>query len=487
MLSSSQRLKHLLTLVVVLICCLAVGLLIHHNFVVSTISRSVQDAAVASLAAEADPLFSAIERMEPSGMTTGSAELERVFGQFRDKQALPELRFALTDLQWQVFARAPSRNLKAPQSESPDATLTWTASTDVAGDDEGQVKGLLRLSDGRHVAVARRLPAGRGYAVVHYPFEKAEVPLTVLSDSLPLTGVITWLWISVLMVVVVYMINTRFYDASTKRRAEAEAASLRRIHSLVQTRDAIIFGLAQLADSRDEATGRHLERISAYAGQLAAALRHHPSYREVVTADFIQLIGISSALHDIGKVGIEDAILLKPGPLTESQRLRMQQHSVIGGNCILEIERRLGTSNFLQMARAIAFSHHERFDGTGYPEGLIGKEIPLAARIVALADDYEALSSPRVYKKAFSHEKCVQMIRDESGKHFDPVLVEAFMKIEGSFRRIACQYGQAAPVEAATPSGETATDENRSPEVLAPVLEQLPEGLSAPVSLPEQV
>jgi response regulator RpfG family c-di-GMP phosphodiesterase len=145
-------------------------------------------------------------------------------------------------------------------------------------------------------------------------------------------------------------------------------------------------------------------------------------------------------------VGIEDSILRKPGPLTPEERRRIQEHSRIGEECLQEIERRLGSSNFLRMAREIVASHHERWDGTGYPAGLKGQDIPLAARIVAVADVYDALATKRVYKDALPHDECVEIIRGEAGKQFDPLLVETFLEIEAVFRRIAQRLGE--PVQA---------------------------------------
>ena len=208
---------------------------------------------------------------------------------------------------------------------------------------------------------------------------------------------------------------------------------------MLRTRDAVIFGLARLTESRDLETGNHLERISIYSTRLASAARRDPRFYNQITPSFVKLIGISSVLHDIGKVGIRDSILLKPGKLERQERPLMQLHAAIGGKCIREIESRLGKSNFLTMAREIAFNHHERWDGRGYPKGLAGDEIPLAARIVAIADVYDALSTKRVYREALPHEKCVEMIRSQAGRQFDPALVEIFLKVESEFREIAQQ------------------------------------------------
>ena len=257
-------------------------------------------------------------------------------------------------------------------------------------------------------------------------------------NQLPLGAVraIVCAWIAVLQAGVAWLVLARGQEAAAREKNKADSVSLQRYNDLLRTRDAVIFGLAKLAESRDPDTGNHLERIAIYSTRLASALRRNSRYRNQISAQFVQLIGISSSLHDIGKVGIADAILLKPGRFEEQERMVMQMHVAIGGKCVQDIETRLGQSNFLQMARQIALCHHERWDGTGYPEGLAGEEIPLAARIVAVADVYDALAMKRVYKEAISHAHCVEMIRKEAGRHFDPVVVEAFLEIESEFQDI---------------------------------------------------
>jgi putative two-component system response regulator len=247
---------------------------------------------------------------------------------------------------------------------------------------------------------------------------------------------ITFAWIALLQAGVAWLVLSRAQEADLRKQTKTESVSLQRYNDLLRTRDAIIFGLAKLAESRDTDTGNHLERIAIYSTRLASALRRNSPYRNQISAQFVQLIGISSSLHDIGKVGIADAILMKPGRFAEEERLMMQLHVAIGGKCVQDIETRLGQSNFLQMAREIALCHHERWDGSGYPEGLAGEEIPLAARIVAVADVYDALSTKRVYKDAIPHRQCVEMIRNEIGRHFDPVIAEAFLAIEAEFEAI---------------------------------------------------
>jgi response regulator RpfG family c-di-GMP phosphodiesterase len=289
------------------------------------------------------------------------------------------------------------------------------------------------------VAVAQPR-AGGGYRILHVPKSGLTIPAGALTGSMGLAGAITLLWVTAPLGLFVYLIITRVYDDHNRTRVQWESQSLAQVQTLQRTRDGIIFGLAKLAEFRDQETGYHLERISACATRLAIALRRHPKYREAINNEFIKMIGISAVLHDIGKVGVPDAILLKPGPLTPDEWVVMRRHTLIGAQCIAEIERRLGNSNFLQMANHIALSHHERWDGTGYPQELAGEQIPLSARIVAVVDVYDALSSRRVYKEALPHAECVEVIRSEAGRHFDPILVEVFLQIEGEIREIACKY-----------------------------------------------
>ncbi len=304
----------------------------------------------------------------------------------------------------------------------------------------GVLRGWVDLPDGRHTAVAQPIGQDGGYIVFHQPVASAAIRLAGLSRSLALVAGVTLLWIGVLSGIALYMVLTRFQEKQEKAREKAAQTAREQAQALIRTRDAVIFGLAKLADSRDPETGDHLERIAGYSTTLAAALREHPQFRDQISSAFVRLIGLSAALHDIGKVGIEDRILRKPGPLTASERRAMQEHTVIGGTCLQQLERRLGSTNFLQMARQIAYGHHEWWNGQGYPYKLAGEEIPLAARIVAIADVYDAVRTKRVYKEAVPHDQCVKIIRELAGKQFDPVIVEVWLGIEHKFRAIADQY-----------------------------------------------
>lgn len=205
----------------------------------------------------------------------------------------------------------------------------------------------------------------------------------------------------------------------------------------LESRDLIIFSLAKLADSRDPQTGAHLERMREYSRILAQHLAQQPRYQDVVDGDFVQLIYLTSPLHDIGKVGIPDQVLLKPGKLTDEEFETMKRHAVIGGETLDAAVASHPEAKFLVMARDIAWTHHERFDGTGYPNGLSGYDIPLSGRIVAVADVYDALTSNRVYKPAFSHETAKEIILDGRGSHFDPEMVDAFLACEDQFIEVA--------------------------------------------------
>jgi putative two-component system response regulator len=305
------------------------------------------------------------------------------------------------------------------------------------------ITGHFEAPCGSQLAAAYRLPDEAGMVVAYRPADKILIHPQDLKAAAPLVGLMTFLWLSGLLSICTFMVAKRLNDELAGELDRSEDRALHREQALLRTRDAVIFGLAKLAESRDSDTGEHVERISLYCQRLAAALRRHPEYREVITPSFVRLIEASSVLHDIGKVGIADAILHKPGPLTSVERTEVKKHAEIGGDCLAEIERRLGASNFLQMAREIALCHHERWDGEGYPRGLKSEEIPLAARIVAIADNYDALISRRPYKDAFPHDKVVAMIRNGAGTQFDPRLVEVFLEIEQEFREIAELYAAA--------------------------------------------
>ncbi|HEV3004490.1 MAG TPA: response regulator [Pirellulales bacterium] len=233
----------------------------------------------------------------------------------------------------------------------------------------------------------------------------------------------------------------------------------------LETRDLAIFALAKLAESRDPETGAHLDRIRCYAKILARHLAGLPTFRDTVDAEFVRTIYQTSPLHDIGKVGIPDSVLLKPGRLSDREFEIMKQHTRIGAETLDAALREHPGAGFLRMGRDIALTHHERWDGTGYPQGLDGHEIPLCARIVSIADVYDALSTKRVYKEAFAHDVARSIIAGEAGTHFDPEIVEAFLATEDEFIRVRNQfndrdfYADDRDVYVATPQDRNILDE----------------------------
>jgi putative two-component system response regulator len=226
--------------------------------------------------------------------------------------------------------------------------------------------------------------------------------------------------------------HSRLQRQNEEYRRNLERMVLERTSEVRETRNIALLTLAKLAESRDTDTGNHLERMAAYGRRLAEELRLGV-YAATVDDAFIDHLFKSSPLHDIGKVGLDDAILRKPGPLTTLEAETMRTHTTIGGDTLRQIIERHQGHTFLLMGMEIAYSHHERWDGHGYPGGLAGRQIPLAGRIVALADAYDAITSCRPYKPAFDHEEAVRRILQDSGAHFDPELVVAFERCKDDF------------------------------------------------------
>lgn len=210
--------------------------------------------------------------------------------------------------------------------------------------------------------------------------------------------------------------------------------------TLYQTRDAAILAIASLAETRDNETGAHILRTQEYVYALGVYLQNNPRFSQELSNENLELIYKSAPLHDIGKVGIPDAILLKPGKLTAEEFEIMKDHPVIGRRAIEKAEEQIGVLPFLAYAKEISLGHHEKWDGSGYPSELKGDAIPISARLMALADVYDALITKRVYKSAFSHEKSRDIILEGKGKHFDPDIVDAFVAVENQFIDIAAKH-----------------------------------------------
>jgi putative two-component system response regulator len=230
-------------------------------------------------------------------------------------------------------------------------------------------------------------------------------------------------------------------DFLKDKNAFLETEVQRRTREVQLIQDVTIMAMASLAETRDNETGNHIRRTQNYVLALAKELKSHRRFSAALDDQTIEMLYKSAPLHDIGKVGIPDAILLKPGKLTAEEFEIIKTHTTIGRDTIAAAEKLIdGPSTFLRLAREIAHYHQEKWDGSGYPEGLRGDAIPVSARLMALADVYDALISKRVYKPPFPHEKAVAIITEGSGRHFDPDVVEAFLMIEGQFRSIAERF-----------------------------------------------
>lgn len=234
-----------------------------------------------------------------------------------------------------------------------------------------------------------------------------------------------------------------------KHRDKLESLVQEQLDTIAEAHLAAIFAMSKLAESRDTDTGHHLERTQNYCKILAETLFERGDCHDTINEEFIGTIFQSSPLHDIGKVAIPDAILCKPGKLTHEEFETMKTHSVLGAETLRSVAHRYPNNRFLAMGLEIAHWHHEKWDGTGYPDGIAGNEIPLAARIMAVADVYDALHSKRCYKNAMPHETCRAVICEGSGAHFDPALVDAFLAAESEFIRIGKAHKNPANGKAA--------------------------------------
>lgn len=220
--------------------------------------------------------------------------------------------------------------------------------------------------------------------------------------------------------------------------------------------DVTILAMASLAETRDSDTGNHIRRTQHYVRVLAERLRDNPRFAFFLSESTIELLFKSAPLHDIGKVGIPDRILLKPGRLDADEFAIMKRHAELGRDAIAHAEKSLGTDvDFLRLAKEIALSHQEKWDGSGYPQGLAGEAIPIAARLMALADVYDALISRRVYKEPLTHGEAIAIINEGRGKHFDPDVVDAFIAIDAAFAEIARRFADenTAPGADEAPAG----------------------------------
>ncbi|MCL2415823.1 MAG: HD-GYP domain-containing protein, partial [Defluviitaleaceae bacterium] len=207
--------------------------------------------------------------------------------------------------------------------------------------------------------------------------------------------------------------------------------------AVVELKNAVLETMAELVEERDQTTGSHIDRTMRYLAALLDAMQERGIYEKELAGYDRELILRSSQLHDVGKISVRDSILLKPERLTNEEFEEIKNHTVFGEQVIDRIKTKTADSDFLEYARIFAATHHERWDGGGYPKGLVGEEIPILGRIMAIADVYDALVSERPYKKAFSHEQTVKIIQEGRGIHFDPILTDVFIDINEIFEGIS--------------------------------------------------
>ncbi|MES2259599.1 MAG: two-component system response regulator [Pseudomonadota bacterium] len=230
-------------------------------------------------------------------------------------------------------------------------------------------------------------------------------------------------------------------DFLRDQNAFLEQEVARRTEEVRAVQDVTILTMASLAETRDNDTGNHILRTQWYVKLLAEHLSDHPRFRAALTPSYIELLFKSAPLHDIGKVGIPDRILLKPGRFEPHEMEIMKTHTTLGRDAIVHAEQRLGIDvPFLQCAKEIAYAHQEKWDGSGYPEGLAGDAIPLSARLMAVADVYDALICRRVYKEPMPHAQAVALMQEGRGSHFDPDILDAFVLLQDQCRAIANRY-----------------------------------------------
>jgi len=424
-----------------LIACLAFGWGFFHLYLSANINHIAADLTQQRLGVDFAAIDGDLRRDGPlpAEKLATADTWTRVLARWRNAATAGD-QLLLVDRDGRLLAAGNREQARAVAENRMGQPLVLKHATGSWGYFDGPIHGAIddAATGIELVTVAHPIAGGDGYIVLVAPGSE-KVDRAALNKSVTLAEVIAFLWTAGLTGVTLHLLLHRSRQPAADQ-PQLDLEALKQAQALVRAQETVIFGLAKLSDSRDPETGMHLERIAQFSSMLATGLRQRPDFRDRISPGFIQLIGISSALHDIGKVGVEDSILRKPGSLNIEERSRMQRHAEIGADCLKEIERRLGPTNFLQMAREIVSSHHEWWNGQGYPHGLSGEQIPLSARIVAVADVYDALRSKRVYKDALPHDECVRVIAGAAGTQFDPRVVEVFLKIENRIGELADQF-----------------------------------------------
>lgn len=286
---------------------------------------------------------------------------------------------------------------------------------------------------GKHYLATYKDPNSQARLLVHQPVSGLEAASAHVTSSM-LTSMLGITVLLVTLTAALAMFLTRAHDKTMRQwNSNLEATVAERSQQLVHSHRTVLFGIAKLAEHRDNDTGKHVERMCAYTRILA---EEYVERFGGVSPQWVEDIEIAAAMHDIGKVSIPDSILLKPGKLTAEEFDQMKTHAVVGQEALLAVREEADDTTLLDLGIEIAGAHHERWNGKGYPEGTVGDQIPLSARIVAVADVFDALMSKRVYKPAMPFEEVCDIIRSESGEHFDPAVVQCFESVAPRLAKI---------------------------------------------------
>ncbi|HXT60647.1 MAG TPA: HD domain-containing phosphohydrolase [Pirellulales bacterium] len=459
----SKRWLLILLLVASQAVCLLPGVAWFSGWLRSNLMQTLQQQVLADNQLAAQQVAALIDQMKLDSVQPGSAGWERLqtaveaihlpndgFVSIVDAETGRLLcQPALRENPALGESRLGQSNLINPQGDQPI----------IAVDASLGASGWLQMPDGMQLVAIYDLPLLHAKVIAHRREQLIQAETARIVEPVHRIGTWTATAMVLISALLTMLIAHRYENKVASVNFLLKQLVDKRTQALMKTRNAVIFGLAKLAESRDNETGAHLERIRSYVTLLVVKLAE--SHREINEA-YIGNLGLASSLHDIGKVGIPDAILLKPGPLTKAEREIMQRHAEIGGDCLSAIARRLGEDDFLEMAKTIAYAHHEHWNGRGYPRGLKEEQIPLAARIVALADVYDALTTKRVYKPALSHFEARTIITSGSGSQFDPEVVAAFLACEEQIQQISARSVAELDVEA-----ELEAIEDRSPALVS--------------------
>lgn len=427
---------------------LSVGLLVVFNDIRTRVALRLQDRIIEQNIKTAESLAKTMDELDFGPAYCGSVGRERAQKLIEELQ-LPAGGFVcLLDDKDQIICHPrlredPTlcginlRELKVTETSEQNVVLGEADRAKV-------VAGRAQFMDkGTHFLAAKYIPSMQARVVVQQPisgllaFGEAVASGSMIraaglgAVALALTGAVS------------FVLIRRHNRTLEHINAGLEMEVSMRVHECLTARHALIIGLAKLAESRDTDTGEHLERIALYCDLLAREL---VSEFPEITTEWMAHMRLASTLHDIGKVGIPDSVLLKPGKLMPEERAIMERHPIIGAETLSTVGDRMGDDQLIRMSIDIARSHHEKFDGTGYPDRLAGEAIPLSARIVALADVYDALTSARVYKAAMPHAKAKEIILQGRGTHFDARIVAAFERVAAEFDRVRESMQPKAPM-----------------------------------------